>query len=563
MRLPLYLALLLATLPLGAATVSFSNIPSTNTVNVTDLMLIDSTLGGTNYATRTVTATNFLTQLRVAPTFANWTNAAGIFTGNTTKAVSGAGSLVTLPTDTTANWTASGTTNSTLIGAATVGSSFSTNGFSGGGWYNVKDPRFGAIGDGTNDDTAAIQAAIDAPGGNGAITYFPPGKYKITSQLTLRNQTALVGAGNSYRYGYSSSTNYVSLIDASTVTDLFAIMSINGIAPRIEQLGLKGPTGAGASGKYGVYLGGTMGATFRNFYVCGFGYGIGLAGATGTRLDGVESQIAYNAGLYLDSAGGVTATGDNFANSTGGSSILMKDAVNCNFIDCVIDESTTHTVQILGGSNITIYGSTVFTSPLSGITLGMSSSSSNYASAVTLMNVLVRPFSLAEHATNTIVILGGRDNRLINVLTYPNGNGDISNSGTNTLYVNVNGSYTIPANKFGVGSAASPSVAFGGNGGTGWYSDSVDSTVALTIGGNRQASWGTGGLSILDNSSYITFGASTDLALHRASSSVLAVTAGNLSTLKTIQAESVMLGTNVLSYSGTNLTWNGTTITVP
>ena len=28
-------------------------------------------------------------------------------------------------------------------------------------WVNIKDPKFGAMGDGSHDDTAAIQAAID------------------------------------------------------------------------------------------------------------------------------------------------------------------------------------------------------------------------------------------------------------------------------------------------------------------------------------------------------------------------------------------------------------------
>ena len=52
---------------------------------------------------------------------------------------------------------------------------------------NVKD--FGATGDGSTDDTAAIQAAMDASvaGGANAITpvVFPPGKYYITSQIDL------------------------------------------------------------------------------------------------------------------------------------------------------------------------------------------------------------------------------------------------------------------------------------------------------------------------------------------------------------------------------------------
>lgn len=43
---------------------------------------------------------------------------------------------------------------------------------------SVKD--FGAVGDGVTDDTAAIQAALDA----GGDIYFPAGRYKVTAQLT-------------------------------------------------------------------------------------------------------------------------------------------------------------------------------------------------------------------------------------------------------------------------------------------------------------------------------------------------------------------------------------------
>lgn len=58
------------------------------------------------------------------------------------------------------------------------------------GIYSVKD--YGAVGNGTNNDTAAIQAAIDAAAavGNaanatGAIAYFPPGAYSIRNPLVL------------------------------------------------------------------------------------------------------------------------------------------------------------------------------------------------------------------------------------------------------------------------------------------------------------------------------------------------------------------------------------------
>jgi hypothetical protein len=51
-------------------------------------------------------------------------------------------------------------------------------------FISVKD--FGAVGDGTTDDYAAIQAAIAAANGTtGAKIWFPPGTYRVTSTVTL------------------------------------------------------------------------------------------------------------------------------------------------------------------------------------------------------------------------------------------------------------------------------------------------------------------------------------------------------------------------------------------
>jgi hypothetical protein len=49
-------------------------------------------------------------------------------------------------------------------------------------FISVRD--FGAAGDGATDDTAAIQAAIDA-GGTGCTIFFPPGTYRITSTVRI------------------------------------------------------------------------------------------------------------------------------------------------------------------------------------------------------------------------------------------------------------------------------------------------------------------------------------------------------------------------------------------
>lgn len=56
---------------------------------------------------------------------------------------------------------------------------------------SVKD--FGATGDGTTDDTAAIQLALNA-GTYGAV-YFPTGTYKVSSALTVNPSTHVFGSG--------------------------------------------------------------------------------------------------------------------------------------------------------------------------------------------------------------------------------------------------------------------------------------------------------------------------------------------------------------------------------
>jgi hypothetical protein len=48
---------------------------------------------------------------------------------------------------------------------------------------NVKD--FGAVGDGTTNDTAAVQAAIDSCLANGTALYVPTGRYRLTAQVNI------------------------------------------------------------------------------------------------------------------------------------------------------------------------------------------------------------------------------------------------------------------------------------------------------------------------------------------------------------------------------------------
>lgn len=66
---------------------------------------------------------------------------------------------------------------------------------------NVKNAPYNAVGDGVTDDTAAIQAAIDALPANGGTLLLPPGDYVFASSLNLDDKRGVViqgsGANNS------------------------------------------------------------------------------------------------------------------------------------------------------------------------------------------------------------------------------------------------------------------------------------------------------------------------------------------------------------------------------
>jgi alpha-galactosidase len=64
---------------------------------------------------------------------------------------------------------------------------------------SVKDPRFGAKGDGVTDDTDALQAAIDFERGDvgakrPAIVYLPPGRYLVSDTIVAWMATNLIGS---------------------------------------------------------------------------------------------------------------------------------------------------------------------------------------------------------------------------------------------------------------------------------------------------------------------------------------------------------------------------------
>lgn len=60
---------------------------------------------------------------------------------------------------------------------------------------NVKDPTFGAVGNGVADDTAALQAALNYVSSlGGGEVFVPHGQYRLTSRLTIPSRVLLKGS---------------------------------------------------------------------------------------------------------------------------------------------------------------------------------------------------------------------------------------------------------------------------------------------------------------------------------------------------------------------------------
>lgn len=89
------------------------------------------------------------------------------------------------------------------------------------GWVSVTDTAYGATGDGSTDDTAAIQAAMTAAAGS--TLYFPEGTYLITEEITGVSGVTMIGYGATIKASAPRFTAAMFNFDGYSNVDVFGI----------------------------------------------------------------------------------------------------------------------------------------------------------------------------------------------------------------------------------------------------------------------------------------------------------------------------------------------------
>lgn len=167
----------------------------------------------------------------------------------------------------------------------------------GGIIYNVKASGYNAKGDGTTDDTSAIQSAInDVETNGGGIVYFPPGTYIITSPLEITSKIHLIGSGMSVSFIKKTNNGTGIYSDDSIITINYGLdYAYYCTIENLTLQGLASPTRTA----YGIHALKTSQCTFRNVYIKDTDYGFYTNNSWLTVMEGVTVQNSTSAFKFI------------------------------------------------------------------------------------------------------------------------------------------------------------------------------------------------------------------------------------------------------------------------
>lgn len=322
---------------------------------------------------------------------------------------------------------------------------------------------YGAAGNGTTDDTTAVTNAINAAGSGstpGGIVYFPPGKYKITSVLTVNyNNVILRGAGGdaSHDAGTGGGAATTIIYNGTAGGTMISVSSVSGSGnQKITRAGVMGMK-LDANGLAGIGLSVTSVGfgifeklTFSNFTSRALYVGCvsTLAEAADTQycrfsdlsFRQVEQGGAATTAVYLDGTSTANTSANLFENISvdhyNGGAMVLNNCDNNHFVGVGL-------YRVSGGTGIGV--------ELRGSNTGPSAAANTFIRLGTTAGVVARGTGLTYPSSNNLIF------------SYDEANSDpnpVIESGASLYWHTTNGEFfNSAAIKFAIGDSASSATA--------------------------------------------------------------------------------------------------------
>jgi parallel beta-helix repeat protein len=291
-------------------------------------------------------------------------------------------------------------------------------------YANVK--QYGATGNGTTDDAASIQSAINAVATSGGTVFFPPGTYVLSVDLTVPSNVSILGAGRSsiLLAQTNSQTNCLNLSGSAHIT--VSNLAINGNKLNVQQLATQ------YTKLNGIYMAaGTDDVTIRDCYIhdCYVSGIMADGGCTNLQISNNRMLNNIDNQIYIRAKDTTPYTVCQYGTITGN----------------VCSGGGFSGIQVLGSSYFTITGNTCYSNgPTSAQGDGIGSEGAShititgnecYSNGIQGINVRFTSETGGSQSSNHVVVSG---NECYNHTSTNGDAGGISVSDTNDIEVSGN-----------------------------------------------------------------------------------------------------------------------------